>query len=52
MNVVLSVEQKDCVKLVDIELNAGFFVVHSDAVSFILILMYTLSSLKIPMVPW
>lgn len=41
-----------CVELVDIELNSGCFIVSSDVISFIVILMYTLSSLNIPMLPW
>lgn len=41
-----------CVELVDIELNSGCFIVSSDVISFIVILMYTLSSLNISMVPW
>lgn len=38
--------EKLCVELVDIELNAGLFTV---LISFIVILMCTLSFLKIPM---
>lgn len=41
-----------CVELMDNELNSGCFIVSSDVISFIVILMYTFSSLNIPVVPW
>ena len=37
LNAVFSTRQKDCVEFVHIELKAGFFIVSSEAISFILI---------------